>query len=338
MDDTVDRTYQAEMAALADTYAQWREWHREARHTHLRERLTGPAAFVASGGSLAVAHLGAALYQRWRGRTALVLTPLELAATRIQLDTVFVISDSMSHPDALLAVDVARRSGAGTVAVLSNRPEEYLREHLGAGLETVSCPRPGNDGWIATNSVLSLSLGMFTVLGRGDDAPAFGPMRERWLADDGTLAPRHDTTRESVLCLHTPGLRNVAVDFETRLSEAGLGRVTATDLRNLGHGRHVGLYRNAGSTAVVILAEPSWAPLVRGTVESLPPGVEARVWTGASDEWSPIELLVPSAGFLASRAAAAAVDPGNPEVWPGGDGLFRARVDQLVEGVGHAWS
>ncbi|MCF3165792.1 hypothetical protein IPZ64_02430 [Streptomyces violaceoruber] len=332
-----DRTYQAEMAALADTYAQWRDWRREDPHAALRAKLGGPAAFVASGGSLAVAHLGATLHQRRHGQAALVLTPLDLAATRVELETVFVISDSMSHPDALLAVDVARRSDARTVVVLSNRPVEHLRERLGPDPQLVSCPRPGHDGWIATNSVLSLSLGMLTLYGQGEDAPAFGPLRDRWLAADGTLLPEHDTTRESVLCLHTPGLRNVAVDFETRLSEAGLGQVTATDLRNLGHGRHVGLYRHAESTTLVILAEPSWTPLVRATVASLPPGAEARVWTGASDGWSPVELLVPSAGFLASRAAAVGVDPGNPDVWPGGNGLFRARMDQLLPELGDAW-
>lgn len=334
----MDRTYQAEMATLADTYAQWQHWHRKDRYDALREGLTGPAAFVASGGSLAVAHLGAALHQRHSGHPALVLTPLELAVTRVELDAVFVISDSMSHPDALLAVDVARRSGATTVVVLSNRPEDDLRQRLGPGPELISCPRPGNDGWIATNSVLSLSLGLLTVFGRGQDAPSFASLRNRWLHTDGTLDTRHDTTRESVLCLHTPGLRNVAVDFETRLSEAGLGRVTATDLRNLGHGRHVGLLRHARTTAVVILAEPSWTPLVRGTVESLPPEVEARVWTSASDAWGPVELLVPSAGFLASRAAEHGVDPGNPEVWPGGNSLFRARVDELLPELGEAWS
>lgn len=318
------------MAMLEETFAAWERWRREAHFDVLRERIAGPVAFVASGGSLAVAHLGAALHQRRYGHAALVLTPLELACNPLALGAVFVISDSASHPDALLAVDAARRSGSGTVVIVSNRPEEDLRERFGTGAEYVSCPRPGNDGWIATNSVLSLSLGMLTVYGADSGAPSFDVWHERWLNRDGTLAAGHDSDRDSVLCLHTPGLRNVAVDLETRTAEAGLGSVTATDLRNLGHGRHVGLLRNQATTALVILAEPSWMPLVHHYVPALPPEAEVRIWTGASDDWSPVELLLPSAGFLASRAAAAGADPGNPEVSPGGLGLFRMRLDEVV--------
>jgi fructoselysine-6-P-deglycase FrlB-like protein len=318
------------MTALPATYREWADWRRTADHAGLRDRLGGGAAFVASGGSLAVAHLGAAVYQRTWHRPAVVLTPAEYAVTRLELGVVFVVSDSMSHPDAQLAVEMARRSSA-TVVVLTNQPADALRATVGDDGAVISCPRPGKDGWIATNSVLSLSLGLLTALGADADPPSLDPIRARWLADDGTLRAAHDSDRERVLCLYTPMLRNVAVDLETRVMEAGLGQVTATDLRNLGHGRHVGLYRNAVATSVVVVAEPSWAALARATVRALPPGVESRLWLATtSDRWSAIELLLPSAGFLAARAAAAGVDPGNPKVWPGGRDLFRMRVADLV--------
>jgi hypothetical protein len=325
----VSRTYDEEIAMLGATWREWERWRCSAAHGALTARPGGPAAFVASGGSLAVAHLAATTYERrWR-QPSVVLTPVEFAVSPVEFDTVFVISDSMAHPDALLALDLAASSGARTV-VLSNRSADDLRGLVGDRAMIVSCRRPGRDGWIATNSVLSLSLGALTVLGDDAGAPDPANVVARWV-EDGTLRPESDPTRSRLLCLYTGGLRNVAVDLETRVMEAGLGQVTITDLRNLGHGRHVGLYRNARSTCVLVLAERRWDPLVRGTVESLPPGVEVKVWqAGCDDRWAPVELLVPSAAFLASRAAEAGVDPGNPEVWPGGDALFRARVADLV--------
>ena len=330
----MERTYEAELAALPQTYAHWESWRGNDRIGEVRARLGGIAAFVASGGSLAVAHFGAMVYQRRWMRAAVVLTPLEFAVTRIWVDTVFIISDSMSHPDALLAVAVARKSPAQVIVVLSNRSEEYLRQALGDGIEPVACPRPGNDGWIATNSVLSLSLGVLTVLGADDLPPRFPTVRNRWLEDDGRLSRAFDTARPFVICLYTPALRSAAVDLETRTAEAGLCQVSATDLRNLGHGRHVGLYRNAAATAVVIMVEPQWTPLAEGTVASLPADVEARIWASERpDAWGAIELLLPSAGFLAARAARVGADPGNPVVWPGGLTLFRTQLDQMMTGA-----
>ncbi|GAB3066820.1 hypothetical protein [Micromonospora schwarzwaldensis] len=325
----MDRTYVEEIAALGDTWQAWERWHADDDLAELTARLGGPAAFVASGGSLAVAHLAASVYERrWR-QPAAVLTPVDFALSRVPYRTVFVISDSMSHPDALLALERAAEVSSCAV-VLSNRPAADLRELAGENVVVVSCPRPGRDGWIATNSILSLSLGALTVLGVGDGAPEPAAVLARWLVD-GRLRASADLTRQRLLCLYTPGLRNVAVDLEARVSEAGLGVVTSTDLRNLGHGRHVGLYRNAHVSSVLVLAEKRWAPVVRRTVESLPPGVEVATWqAGGSDEWAPVELLVPSAAFLANRAAEAGVDPGNPEVWAGGNALFRARVIELV--------
>ncbi|MEU4896770.1 hypothetical protein AB0B12_29745 [Streptomyces sp. NPDC044780] len=328
----MDRTYEEEIATLGATWRAWQRWRGEAELGALTGRLGGPAAFVASGGSLAVAHLAAAAYERrWR-QPAAVLTPVEFALSPVEFGTVVVISDSMSHPDALLAADLAA-AGRACAVVLSNRTAEELRDRLTDRLAIVSAPRPGRDGWIATNSVLSLSLGALTLLGADEGAPDPDEVVARWVVG-GLLRADADTTRPRLLCLYTPGLRNVAVDLETRVMEAGLGSVTISDLRNLGHGRHVGLYRNAGSTSVLVLAERRWTPLVRGTVDSLPPAVEATVWqAGCDDAWAPVELLVPSAAFLASRAAEAGVDPGNPEVWPGGNALFRTRVADVVPDV-----
>jgi len=328
----VDRTYGEEVAALGDSWRAWEQWRAVAEVGDLTARLGGPAAFVASGGSLAVAHLAASVYERrWR-QPAAVLTPVDFALSSVAYHTVFVISDSMSHPDALLAAARAGEVSACSV-VLSNQSADALRERVDEKVTVVTCPRPGRDGWIATNSILSLSLGALTVLGADDGAPDPADILERWLAG-GRLRPSADLGRNHVLGLYTPGLRNVAVDLETRVMEAGLGSVTITDLRNLGHGRHVGLYRNARSTSVLILAERRWAPVVQRTVETLPPGVESVIWqAGADDEWAPVELLVPSIGFLASRAAEAGADPGNPSVWSGGNELFRARVVDLVPGL-----
>lgn len=325
----MNRTYKDEMVVLPATWREWERWTRLTDHSGLTARMGGPAAFVASGGSLSVAHLAAHIYERQWHQPASVLVPMEFAVSSIAFGTMFIISDSMSHPDALLAADIAASRGGCTV-LLSNRPASDLRSSVGSRVDIVSCPREGRDGWIATNSVLSLSLGALTVLGQGTGAPDPDEVLGRWTDGVGLREDQY-TTRARILCLYTPGLRNVAVDLETRVMESGLGDITITDLRNLAHGRHVGLYRRALSTCVLVLAEKRWDLVVDHTIDSLPPEVETRVWrAGCGDGWAPVELLVPSAAFLASLAAEAGIDPGNPVVWPGGDSLFRTPVADLV--------
>jgi hypothetical protein len=287
--------------------------------------------FVASGGSLAAAQLGADLHQRHRHALATVMTPMELLASGVDVPLVVVLSDSVSHPDVRAALAAA----TGTVVLLCNREAAEVAS-VAAGARVVTCPRPGRDGYVATNSVLSLSLGLLTLYGLASTAPAYDELAAGWFDHRGVLPADHDPGLRDVLCLYPPGLRNVAVDLETRSSEAGLGRVAITDIRNLGHGRHVGLYRNAGTTSVLVLGDERWEDLCRTTVDALPPGVRRVAWTARQPwPWSAVELLLPSFGYLAVRATEAGVDPGNPAVFPATEALFRLRgqgLEQYVPG------
>ena len=65
-----------------------------------------------------------------------------------------------------------------------------------------------------------------------------------------------------------------AVDFESKLVEGGVPNIHLTDLRNYAHGRWHWLERNGGSTALVALITPEWAPLLERTLEQLPSSVQ----------------------------------------------------------------
>jgi hypothetical protein len=336
----VDRTYAEEMATLPATHAAWVDWRAGAPRR--RALPDGPVLAIASGASLAVAERVATLIaQRWR-RPAIVTTPLELVARPVPAGLALVISDSFGHPDAAEALCLATRIAAETVA-LTNRTADEVRERVDASrvdagqVEVVTCPRPGRDGWIATNSVLSLSLGATTYLDADDGmAPVWRHWERRWLTEDLLLQERHDLRHDSLLCLHAPGLRSVAVDVEARLAESGFGAPTVAELRGLSHGRHVGLTRRAGATAVLLVGSPPWQRLAEMSLAALPEEVPARLWAAESPPpWDAIELLVPSFGLLARRAHAHGADPGNPAVRPSGQALFRLPLaDYLPDGAG----
>ncbi len=333
----MDRTYEEEIDALSTTYSAAAD-HRAYAGVCRRARkiLSGsPVCFVGAGGSFSVAHLGVTLHEASTGQPARAMTPIEYLASPLVGLPVVIISDSMSHSDIRLALHGART--AGPVIVLTNRPADSDVLTADASRDTrqvvVSCPRPGRDGYLATNSVLSLSLGLVALYDDGP-APVFDPWVDRWLRPDAARERYVFTDREELVCLHSPDLRSAATDVEVRISESGLGSVQLADFRSLAHGRHVGVSRRARSVALILLVSSPWQSLADATEATLPPSIERRRWvTEMRWPYSCIELLVAGIGFLGYRARRAGIDPGNPEVQPFGETLFRMSLDGLLPEV-----
>jgi hypothetical protein len=308
----VNPAYAAELAGLGATYD-------AALATSSAAPGAGTAAFVASGGSLAVAHAGAALHQGTGRGLACVMTPMELAGVPVRPDHVVVVSDQLGHPDAHASIALGLDRGA-EVFVVTTRTSAELPD----GARVLRCRRPGRDGYVATSAVLAMTVGLVRAYLPDVILPPFADLSAPWLDARGALHARHAVPAHDIVCAYAPGLRNVAVDLETRNGEAGFDRVAVVDLRGLGHGRHVGLARTAATSAALLLCDEASAPLATTTAAALPPGLPRVVW-GAERPWpvSMVELLLPSFALLGARAAAAGADPGNPEVGPSGEWLFR---------------
>ena len=62
--------------------------------------------------------------------------------------------------------------------------------------------------------------------------------------------------REHWLVLYDPSCRSIATDMESRFSEAALGSIKTSDMRNFAHGRHHWIAKREAASAVIILSNP----------------------------------------------------------------------------------
>jgi hypothetical protein len=237
-------TYEQELEALSDTYAEILAWDHEPLRKALLRVAAGPAAFVASGGMVAVAILAAALHEDSAGTPACALTPLAAICRPPIIDAAAVLfTSSGKHPDALEVMRRLGRPGLNPGVIVTHKSAADLPP-VDARVVTMP-PLPLREGFLAVNSILAMSTAMVRGYTSGSLPQSLRqPAREPW--PDGI---------NRLLVLHPPGLAAVAADIETRLSEIGLAAVQTADYRNFAHGRHTGLSRTLDQTTVVALID-----------------------------------------------------------------------------------
>lgn len=281
-----------------------------------------PMAFVGSGGALAVAQLAADLHTFATGHLAVALTPLESASAPLNSDTGFLLFTARGrNPDAGLSVDAARQRGAPHIGILSSKDLESLPHSLtSGGVRVGTIPAPA-DGFLATNSLLAMAAGICLAhdIELPPSLPAIG------LAN-------YPPVRRSIIAVSGPGTRAVALDIEARFVETGLANVQLADYRNLAHGRHVGMSRNAPDITILAVVDDRSERLASRTLRLIPESFDV-VHLKSTLQWpaSVLDQLVSSMKLLVSPARSACVDPGQPGVAGFGRRLYRMPVRRLVD-------
>jgi hypothetical protein len=282
------------------------------------------ALFVGTGGALAVAQLAADLHEHRAGMVARAVTPLEFLARPATPQTAAVMfSASAKHPDARAAIALLDGGPYAPTAIITHRAANAVAA-LSEGSTTgvVEIPNELNgDGFLATNSVMAMATALVRAHLPG----------ERLDPDVTRLPDDPPTTLHDWILLTAPGLHSVAVDFETRLAELGVGTVQVVDYRNFAHGRHFGLDRRRNEVAVLALIGAPTEALAKRTIELLPretPVVALR--SVAPWPLSTLELLAQSIRLAARISEAAGVDPARPGVPEFGRRLYSLRLNGLL--------
>lgn len=319
-------TYGRELQQLDATF----EMARLAAVDELREKLLllagGPARFVGTGGTLALAQLGAALHERLSGQLAGVATPLALIKSPAMIDCgALFFSARARHPDALLTL---RRMEAGDYrpSVLVTHRDPADLSSLGSEIDLVQVPAPKiREGFLATNSVMAMAT--MLVRAAGEELPTE-------LIDElgGYEAPRI-AKRRQILVVFPDNLRPVATDFETRCSELGLASVQLSDLRNIAHGRHTGLARRADETTILSLSDADSLALSSKVADVLEHSGAAQVHWHAdfSGGASTLRLLAASMHATAAIAREMKVDAARPSVPEFGRRLYHLPIRKILK-------
>ncbi len=317
------RSYATELKELPGTYRAVRE-AALAQPVAETIRAHQPLLHVGSGGALAVARLAADLHNRSEGHLAAAMTPLEASTAGLSGQTGLVLFTARGrNPDAALAIKTARRRGASHLGVVTSRERDELPPALAADdVHVAEVPSPP-DGFLATNSLMAMATAVCLAhrVTLPDTLPALR---------DGQDRPR--SPRHACVVVTGPGTAAVGVDLEARLVETGLASVQTMDYRNLAHGRHVGLLRNADNSTIIAVVDPAAKEIADRTLALLPPELDVMILrTDLIWPASVLDLFVSSMKVAAAAGKAAGLDPGRPRVADFGRRLYHLSVASMVE-------
>jgi D-arabinose 5-phosphate isomerase GutQ len=281
-----------------------------------------PLVVVASGGSVVAAQLLAQLHTECTGHPALVMTPLELLASDQPLDAaVWILSAGGGNSDILRGWEVASHRGARPIALLCGAPHSELaqRARKAKVKANVLIEVPGGrDGFLATNSLMAFFVVILRLYGIPID-----PVEARTTHE----VRASGLDRTTLLVLYGGWLKPIALDIESRFSEAALGNVQIVDFRNFAHGRHLWLAKRGPETTVLALISPDFAALAQDTLAQLPAEVAVQAWRYERHD-APVVLgaLCDSMQLAAQAGRRLGYDPGRPSVPAFGERIYELRT------------
>lgn len=315
------RRYGSELSELRDTYLYTAKLVVPEAVDVVREINCGPVVFLGTGGTSAVAALAADEHTRRTGYLAAAMTPVHFVAGSSETTRAAVVAFSARarHPDVAIALRAARSRSTGPVVLVTQRNADELKPELRAIVDRVATiPTTTPDGFLATNSLLAMATSW--VVAAGYQLPDdLGFLKEV------SVEPLAAEIRR-VAIVYAPEHRMAAIDFETRLAESGVADAQVADLRNIAHGRHVGLAQDPDATALIVLTGPEGADLAERTIELLPHTRQAIVVR--TDDAFPagaLDTLAAGMQMFGELAHQRGIDPGRPHVPQSGRRLYHLK-------------
>ena len=287
---------------------------------------------VGSGGSSSACSLLSILHQK-RGQIASAITPLELQHSKNAINknvNIAFISASGKNSDILFAFDTAIKKEPANVinfclkknSPLSNKSSKFSIS------TTVDFENPaGKDGFLATNSLVAY----FTILSRiYENTTQIKEIQpsEEYLSNISNFSKllHEDFT---ITVLYAGWGKPVALDIESKFSEAGLGNILLSDYRNFGHGRHNWFDKKKKQSAIIALITNEDEELANKTLELLPKEIPVlKIKSAYKSSNASIDLLVKSFYFVEEIGKLKNIDPGKPGVPDYGSKLYHLKYSK----------
>lgn len=288
-----------------------------------------PLYAVGVGGSLTAATLAAGVHQFGGGHGIAKTTLAFITETRDLRDAhVLLLTGGGNNRDIILALQHAVSCEARSILIVcaseGSRIAVEAKRFWDTALFQFALPT-GADGFLATNSLLATC--MMIVRAYGITTEVSMPSEER-VSEIAKCAQRLvEEKRQTLLVLYSAHSASVAVDIESKCSEAGLRNVLLSDYRHFAHGRHYWLAKHAASSALVACITPDDEGIAYKTLRLLPPGTRTlRLQSTDRHGMAQIELLIQAFHLIASLGRSQGVDPGRPGVPPFGRRIYNLRA------------
>lgn len=291
-----------------------------------------PVYIVGSGGSFSTCVYAADLFIS-RGVFAKAVTPLELiyANATFRKSNLIFISASGNNTDILFAFKKAIESEPLSILSICMRKKSKLASLAAeySGCNTFGFDLPtGKDGFLATNSLAAYFVILYRAIADGSityqlPTPDDSPFR---------VVLKKVNRQTSFTILYGSYHHAVAVDLESKFSEAGLAPSLLCDYRHFAHGRH-NWFDKQKNSVVIALSCPADEKLCNKTLELLPQSIPKLILaTPVNSFEGTIHLLIKSMKLINQVGKKVKIDPGRPGVPPYGSKIYHLKYDRLVSG------
>ena len=305
------KPFNSELEKLQDTI----RWAERQDVTELRSFFSvnagTPMICIGSGGSFSAASYAAMLYKQMCG-LAVPMTPL-------------------AFKDFLIAFQRGLAVGRGDMAGVCLRESSKLDaiiEKCNPDFKKHTFPIPTvKDGFLATNSLVAFFVLMYRCF--------FDAKPSKHIGNGIGYALNHSFDFfkiDNFIVLHSNLSEPVAVDLESKFSEAALGSVLMADYRNFGHGRHQWFDKKGGNSCIVALINDNDRELAEKTLGKMPEDVHmVRIESGLKTPLATIDLLLKSFQFVSAIGTQRGIDPGRPGVPDYGTELYHLNFAKLIK-------
>lgn len=290
---------------------------------------------VGSGGSTSACELLSLLQFKFSG-IGFPTTPLELQYRQNALDSnsnVVFISASGRNSDILFGFDTALNREPANIfnvclkkgSLLSNKAKPF------SIAKTIEFDIPtGKDGFLATNSLIAYFTLLPKMFGLIPNVSNLEP-KPHFLSDINEFANSliEDFT---ITVLYGGWGKPVAVDIESKFSEAGLGNILLADYRNFGHGRHNWFDKKKRQSAIIAIVTPEEKDIAEKTLKLLPSSIPVLFLTSDKLEFNAsLELLIQAFWVVDRFGKKCEIDPGRPGVPDYGSKLYKLKYSKFYQ-------
>lgn len=298
------------------------------------EDINKPLFIIGSGGSLSACSYGASLYQS-NGFMSKAIAPLELFYSKeaMRNSKLLFISAGGRNSDILFGFKQVIKSEPNRIITLcmnENTPLTILAKKYSICSPFEFKIPTGKDGFLATNSL----VGFFTILYKifnGNVGIKLNEATASFINDLKYFFKLVDTST-TFNVLYAGWGQSVAIDIESKFTEAALGTVLLSDYRNFGHGRHHWLAKRGTNSAIIAIVTPYEEKLAKNTLALLPKQIPKLVVKSKHrSSLAAIDLLLKSFLLTGTFGSIQKIDPGRPGVPQFGRKLYNLKYASILK-------
>lgn len=309
----------------------------------------GHALAIGSGGSAVAAEY----FVRCRDSLGLgptsVATPMQAVADHYSLNAtqVWLFSAGGDNPDMSASAQAAVDRGCMELNLVTRNPGGTAAAIVTGfgGTVHVLPVADDKDGYLATHSLLAMTVGMLLASALASREPVYSPSpleqiaakltASRDLGERRQRAKRWSGLRatDTVIIAADPLLRPVASLLDTSLWEASLCPVQTTDFRNLAHGRHAWFHHRRDETVLLALTG-STSRTAWSTIDAVLPARVRRtkIDYGNCGRLDNLLGIIDGLAVVEAIGEVLGIDPGKPGIGEFGRAMYN---DRSLEKLAH---